>query len=64
MTQLRQKLNRTNVYSKVKAPNLKQLTEDSLLALFDSHLCYAAYIWGQGSSNEVDMVEHKKKLSE
>ena len=25
--------------------------------LFESHLCYAAQVWGQGSSNVVDMVK-------
>ena len=25
--------------------------------LFDSHLCYAAQVWGQGSNNVVDMIK-------
>ena len=60
MDQLRQNLNRTNgkcSTSKVKVPSFKQLTGNNLFALFDSHLRYAAHVWGQGGNNEVDMVK-------
>ena len=46
--------------SKVKEPSLKQLTENNLYTLFDSHLRYAAPGWGQGSSNVVDMVKRAR----
>ena len=62
MTQLRQKLNRTNGL----LANLRHQVWSSLLktiyyALFDSHVCYAAQVRGQGSNNVVDMIKRTQK---
>ena len=58
MTQLREKLSRTNGL----LVNLRHQVSSSLLkiiyfAFFDSHFCYAAQVWGQGTSSVVDMVK-------
>ena len=58
MAQLRLKLNRTNgLLAKLKHQVSISLLKAIYFALFDSHLCYAAQAWGQGSSNVVDMVK-------
>ena len=58
MTQLREKLSRANGLLE----NLRHQVSSSLMkiiyfALFDSHFCYAAQVWGQGTSSVVDMVK-------
>ena len=58
MAQLRLKLNRTNgLLAKLKHQVSISLLKAIYFALFDSHLCYAAQVWGQGSGNVVDMVK-------
>ena len=65
MTHLRQKFNRTNG----PLTNLTHQVSSSLLkiiyfASFDCHLRYAGQVWGQGSSNVVDMINRTQiKLS-
>ena len=56
MTQLRQKLNRTNGL-------LAKLRHQVCFALFNSHLRYAAQVWGQGSNNIVDMIRRTQSKS-
>ena len=58
MTQLRQKLNRTNgLLAKLRHQVSSSLLKTIYFALFDSHLCYASQVWGQGSNNVVDMIK-------
>ena len=58
MTQLRQKLNRTNgLLAKLRHQVSSSLLKTIYFALFDSHLCYASQVWGQRSNNVVDMIK-------
>ena len=58
MTQLRPKLNRTNcLVAKLKYQVSSSLLKTIFFALFDSHLRYAAQVWGRASSNVVDMIK-------
>ena len=58
MTQLRQKLNRTNgLLAKLRHQVSSSLLKTIYFALFDSHLRYAAQVSGEGSSNVVDMIK-------
>ena len=66
MAQLRQNLNRTNcLLAKLRHQVSRSLLKIIYFALFNSHLRYAAQVWGQGSSNVVDMVKRtQNKVSE
>ena len=58
MAPLRQKLNRVNgLLVKLRHQASSSLLKTIYFAFFDSHLCYAAQVWGQGSSNIMDMVK-------
>ena len=58
MVQSRQKLNRTNgLLAKLRHQVSSSLLKAIYFALFDSHLRYAAQVWGQGSNNVVDMIK-------
>ena len=57
MAQLRQKLSRANgLLAKLRHQVSSSLLKTIYFALFESHLCYAAQVWGQRSKN-VDMVK-------
>ena len=57
MAQLTEKLNRiSSLLAKIKHQVSSSLMKTIYFALFDSHLYYAAQVWGQGSSNIVDMI--------
>ena len=58
MTQLRQKLNRTNgLLAKLRHQASSSLLKTIYFALFDSHLRCAAQVWDQGSNNVVDIIK-------
>ena len=58
MAQLKQNLKRANgLLAKLRYQVSSSLLKTIYFALFDSHLCYVAQIWSQGSNNVVDMVE-------
>ena len=61
---LRQKLNRTNgLLAKLRHQVSSSLLKAIYFALFDSHLRYAAQVWGQGSNNVVDMIKRTQNKS-
>ena len=65
MTQLRQKLNRTNdLLAKLRHQASSSLMETIYFALSNSQVSYAAQVWGQGSNTVVDMIKrtHNKAL--
>ena len=58
MAQLRQKLNRKNgLLAKLRHLVSSGLLKTIYFVLFDSHMCYAAQVWGLGNSNIVDMIQ-------
>ena len=58
MAQLRQKLNKTNdLLAKLRPQVSSSLLKTIYFALFDSHLCYTAQVWGQGSNNVMDLIK-------
>ena len=64
MIHLRQKLNRTNgLLAKLRHQVSSSLLKAIYFALFDSHLRYAAQVWGQGSNNVVDMIKRTQNKS-
>ena len=64
MTQLMQKLNRTNgLLAKLRHQASSSLLKTIYFALFDSHLRCAAQVWDQGSNNVV-AVQHKYGIKE
>ena len=58
MGQLRPKLNRKNsLPAKLRHQLSSSLLKTIYFILFDSHVRYASEVWGQGSSNVVDIVK-------
>ena len=58
MVQLRQKLNRTNgLQAKLRHHVSSSLLKTIYFEFFDFHLRYATQIWGQRSSNVMDIVK-------
>ena len=58
MAQLRQKLNRKNgLLVKLRHQVSSNLLKTIYFALFNSHLCYAAQVWGQESNSVVDKMK-------
>ena len=58
MAQLRQKLNKTNdLLAKLRPQVSSSFLKTIYFALFDSHLCYTAQVWGQGSNNVMDLIK-------
>ena len=64
MIHLRQKLNRTNgLLAKLMHQVSSSLLKAIYFALSNSHLHYAAQVWGQGSNNVVDMIKRTRNKS-